>query len=293
MQVAYNLGAFSTDADRLIGILRQNGALLARRGVCLPEPAVFRQPMRDTLSALQGRAASAATATALCDAVTGEAADGLQRLIFSHAHFLAQPERILTPRGPYPFAGDRLGPLVNLFPQAQTEFYFALINPALLIGALVAQLRGRSYAEVMAGLRPEAIRWAPVVEAMVRGARGRPLTVWCNEDLPLVLPEVLRAIAGLSEEDPLAGEDGLLAALLTDDGLARLHDYIASRPPHSVAQRRKVVSAFLEQHARADALEQELPLPGWTEDLVGRITESYAADTTRVAALPGVRFIAP
>lgn len=293
MQVAFHLGAYSTDADQLVQTLRENDRLLRRRGICLPDPIAFRSLLRDTLVALHGHPASAETSIALRDALAADQADGLRRLIFSHGNFLAQPERIITPEGLYPLAGERVAPLANLFPEAQTEFHFALINPALLVLALVTRQRKRSYDEIMAGLSPTALRWTPVVARMVEAAQGRPVTVWCNEDMPLILPEVVRSLAGLAPGDPLTGEDGLLAHLMTDEGLTRMRDYMASRPPQSVAQRRKVVSAFLESHGRPEAREADLSLPGWTDDLAKEIARGYDEDVARISAMPGVTFLHP
>ncbi|MFT3689703.1 hypothetical protein [Paenirhodobacter sp.] len=293
MQVAFHLGAYSTDADQLVRTLHENDRLLRRRGICLPDPIAFRGVLRDTLTALQGQPASAETSSALCDALAVEQADDLRRLVLSHGNFLAQPERIITAEGLYPLAAERIGPLANLFPDAQTEFHFALINPALLVMALVTRQHRRSYDEIMAGLSPTDLTWTPVVARMVEAAQGRRLTIWCNEDMPLILPEVVRAMAGLAATDPLAGEFGMLEQIMTPEGLTRLRDYLASRPPHSVAQRRKVVTAFLESYSLPDARELDLPLPGWTDELVEDITQGYDADVARIAAMPGVTFLHP
>lgn len=293
MQVAFHLGAYSTDADRLVEVLHENDRLLHRRGVFLPDPIAFRTLLRETLLALNGKPATEETSSALCDALAAERADDLRRLIFSHGNFLAQPERIVTADGLYPLAADRIMPLANLFPQAQVSFHFALINPALLLMTLVARQRKRSYEEIMAGQSPTALRWAPVVARMVEAAQGRPFFIWCNEDMPLILPEVARSLAGLSVTDPLSGEDGLIGRMMTADGLTRMRDYIASRPPQSIAQRRKVVTAFLESYGLPEARETEIPLPGWTDALVEDITRAYDEDVARIASMRGVTFVHP
>jgi hypothetical protein len=37
----------------------------------------------------------------------------------------------------------------------------------------------------------------------------------------------------------------------------------------------------------------EVPLPGWTEELIEEITQIYEADTAEIAQIEGVEFIAP
>ncbi len=58
-----------------------------------------------------------------------------------------------------------------------------------------------------------------------------------------------------------------------------------------MAQRRRIVTAFLEKFGRPEALATEIALPGWTEEVVGRLTRSYLADVERIAQMPGVRLL--
>lgn len=126
-----------------------------------------------------------------------------------------------------------------------------------------------------------------------RRPRAARLILWCHEDLPLVLPEVARAMGGLAEEVALPGEDRLLDEIMTAEGLSRLRGYLAQHPPKTVEQRRKVLAAFLDKFVRPEQLEEEVTLPGWDADLVARMTEAYEADVLEIAALEGVTFIAP
>ena len=64
-------------------------------------------------------------------------------------------------------------------------------------------------------------------------------------------------------------------------------------PPQTIAQRRKIVMAFLDKFAVEDQIEMEVPLPGWTEELIEEITQIYEADTAEIAQIEGVEFIAP
>ena len=49
----------------------------------------------------------------------------------------------------------------------------------------------------------------------------------------------------------------------------------------------------LEKYALPDQLEVEIALPGWTQELVDRITANYDRDVAEIAALPGIEFISP
>jgi hypothetical protein len=60
-----------------------------------------------------------------------------------------------------------------------------------------------------------------------------------------------------------------------------------------VAQRRRVVSAFLDKFARPDVVEMSFALPDWTDDMVAVMTETYDRDMAYIASLPGVTMITP
>jgi len=295
MQLVFHLGAHATDDERLIRTLATNPEAMAGAKAHAPAPGVYRTALRDALIALKGRPADAQTQATLRDACLKGARGEVERLVFSYENFLALPEKAIGPSGLYPAAADKLVPLANLFPQAQTEFHIGLLNPALLLVALHARQPGRDFGEMLAGNAPETLRWGPVIERMAAAARrvGASLVLWCNEDLPLVGSEVLRAMSGIDTATPITGELTLVEEIMSKEGARRLRSYITQHPPQSVEQRRKVLMAFLEKFARSEALEAEVPLPGWTADLVARIGAAYEEDVTSFASLDGVRLITP
>ena len=58
-------------------------------------------------------------------------------------------------------------------------------------------------------------------------------------------------------------------------------------------RRRRAVSAFLEAHAIEDEIEDEIDLPGWTDETIEMLTEIYEEDVARIATLPNVTLISP
>lgn len=291
MQVAFHLGAHSTDEDRLVKTLLRNRDVLTAADVAVPSPMRYRMVLRDALVALKGHPADHATQETVLDAVTEQ--DNLRRIVFSHEFFLGIPQRVISEDGFYAMAPAKLAPLANLFPQAETEFHMALMNPAALIPALIARVEGATPETMLSGHDPRSLRWGPVVRAMVKAAAGRRFVIWCHEDTPLIWPEVLRSLAGLPTDQLLSGDFTILATIMAPEGLERLKTYLASHPPQSVTQRRRIVAAFLEKFALPESLEQEIALPGWTEALVEEITAAYDADVAEIAAMLGVEFITP
>lgn len=291
MQVVFHLGAHSTDEDRLIKCLKRNPEALQRAGTIVPWPGRYRLVLRDALLALRGKRADTQYQETILDTVVDE--DEFDRIVFSHDFFMCIPQRVITPQGLYAMVPAKIAPLANILADAQCEFYMATVNPATLIPALIHRIKDATYESVMQGVDPRALRWAPMVRQMAEAAQGRKLVVWSNEDLPLIWPEVLRNLGGLRDEPELDGDFAILGAIMAPEGLERLRAYLTSHPPQTIAQRRKIVTAFLDKFAIEDALEVEVDLPGWTEDLIEEITDIYEADAAEIALIPGVEVIAP
>jgi len=123
----------------------------------------------------------------------------------------------------------------------------------------------------------------------VQDLRGRRLVVWCNEDMPLIFPEVLRHLAGVEADTPLKGEDRLLRTLLTEEGQTALRARLT--PDLDIAARRAATEALLAEFPRPEQLVLDIDLPGWTPELVEEMTEDYRRDVAEIAALPGIEFI--
>ncbi|KEO61602.1 hypothetical protein [Thioclava indica] len=291
MKVVFHLGAHSTDEDQLVRILALNSKALDEYKIAVPQPKKYRMVLRDALVSLHGEPAPLQVQDAIIEACSDQT--DLNRLIFSHEFFLCIPERVITEHGFYTRAASKLGPLANLFPDNETEFHMALINPATLIVQLAKRLPKRSYEQLMAGLDPRDLRWETVIRDMRDAAQGRRFVIWCNEDVPLIWPEVLRSVSGIPAERGLKGDMHYLDQIMQPEGRSRLRSYLKSHPVKSAVQRNKISAAFLAKYAKPEEIELDAPLPGWTEELVAEITAQYDADVASIARLPGVEFIAP
>jgi hypothetical protein len=72
-----------------------------------------------------------------------------------------------------------------------------------------------------------------------------------------------------------------------------MQSYLASHPPQNAAQRRRIVSAFLDKFALAEQINMEVDMPGWTEELLSEISTAYDLDVARMMAMPGVTVLTP
>lgn len=289
MRIVYHLGAHCTDEERLIRCLLKNRAALADQGIVVPAPTRYRRLLRDTAVQLRGAAATIETQALVLEQIMDE--DEAERLILSWDSFLSFPQWVL--RGQlYGFAGERIRAFTQIFPEIEAEFHLAIRNPATFLPALFEKQRGaKSYEEFMEGADPMDLRWSDVVRQIVAQNPGVPLTIWCDEDTPLIWPEVLQAVAGFADGTGLEDTDELLSLIMAGDGLARMRGYLASHPPSSAGQRRRVVSAFLDKFALPERVAMSFSMPGWSQDTVEEMTRRYQDDIAAIAQIPGVRMI--
>ena len=294
MRIVYHLGAHCTDEDRLLRCLLKNRGQLAGEGIVVPGPNRYRNLLRDTAISLKGQTASRETQTLVLDQIMDE--DNAERLILSWDSFLSYAPWVLD-GALYPAAAARIRSFSQIFPEHEPEFHLGIRNPATFLPALFEKQkadpkRGKPYADFIKGVDIFTLRWSDVIEHVLDENPGVPLTVWCDEDTPLIWPEVLQAVGGYSAAITLEDADELLAQLMSAEGLQRMTAYLATHATPTPPLRRRVVSAFLDKFALPDRIEMEFELPGWTDDTVTTLTAAYEQDVARIAAMPGVTFIA-
>lgn len=288
MQIVFHLGVHCTDEERLLKCLLKNRGLLAAQGIAVPGPARYRALVRDTAVNLDGQAASPDTQALVLDQILEQGT--ADRLVLGWDSFLAFPLWAL--RGTlYSGAGERARALAKVFPDHGIEFHIGLRNPASFLPALLAMQRGRSYDEMMRGLHPQDLFWSDPVGDIVACNPDATVTVWCDEDTPLLWPDILQAVAGHAPDTVLEDTDDLLASILTPYGFRRMTHHLATRASGSPADRRRIVAAYLKRHALPDRMEMPVDLPGWSVALIEALTAQYDADLARIADLPGVRLI--
>lgn len=288
MRIVYHLGAHCTDEDRLVRCLLKNRGVLADQGIIVPSPTRYRKLMRDTAVQLRGQAASEETQALILEQIMEEVE--AERLILSWDSFLSFPAWAV--RGSlYIFAGERIRAFTQIFPDIEAEFHLAIRNPATFLPALQAKVNGKGHEDVLANMDPLYLRWSDAVQQILARNPGVPLTIWCDEETPLIWPEVLQQVSGHAPGTSLVDDDELLSMIMSDIGMARMKAYCAEHPPQSVAQRRRIVTAFLEKFARPDRIEMEIDMSGWTEAIVEDMTARYLEDVDRIRRLPGVTLI--
>jgi len=94
-------------------------------------------------------------------------------------------------------------------------------------------------------------------------------------------------VSGVDPLPPITGGFDLLSAIMQPEGMKRFLSYLKTHPPQTEAQKRRIIAAFLDKYAVAEEVEEELDLPGWTDDLVAEMTDIYEADVEEIARMEG------
>lgn len=244
MRIVYHLGVHCTDEDRLVRCLLKNRSVLADQGISVPSPTRYRKLLRDTAIQLRGATASEDTEAMILDQIMDEGR--AERLILSWTSFLSFPAYAVGDML-YSDGGKRIRAFTQIFPDIEAEFHIALRNPATFLPDLRERAKGKGHEDILQDVDVLRLRWSDTVREIKVENPGVPITVWCDEDTPLIWPEVLQAVSGHGPETELEDTDELLGQLMTEAGLARYHAYCTEHPPQSVSHRRWIVTAFLEK----------------------------------------------
>ncbi|MCT8159935.1 hypothetical protein KVX96_07525 [Pseudoruegeria sp. SHC-113] len=291
MQVAIHLGAHSTDGDRLIKGMLKNRDILSEQGIVAPAPTRYRTMIRETMQALNNARPNDDAQQALFDDLVED--EGATRLLLSNEHFICVQQKVLEHGTLYARAGDKIAGLTNLFHGHEVEFFLAIANPATFLPTIAARVKNKSFAEWYGMTDASALLWSDVITRIRAANPSAPLTVWCNEDTPLIWPQVMREFAGVDHGTEFVGRYEVLAQIMKKEGMRRFKEYLETHPPVTEVHLRRIMAAFLDKYAIEDAIEVELDLPGWTEEDVDRLSDIYEEDVDLIARMPGVTFLAP
>lgn len=291
MQIIFHTGAHSTDDERLFKCLLRNKDALYSKGIAIPGPSVYRQILKEAFQALETSTPADNARDVLLEEILDE--QTADRVFLSNSHFFGSQRHALIDGVLYPYAEARLRQMGQLFNFDQVEMFMAIRNPATFVPAILKNANNRRIKDVLSSCDPRDLRWSDMIGRLRDAAPNVPMTIWCNEDLPLIWGQVIREMAGIDPSAPIEGSFSLLEEIMTSEGMERFRAYVQQQPDLNEMQLRRIIAAFLDKFADEDAIEEELDLPGWTEDLVDEMTENYDEDVFQIQRIPGVNFITP
>jgi hypothetical protein len=111
-----------------------------------------------------------------------------ERLILSNAYFFGAPRAAVRRGILHPFAAERIAQIRKLFPDDGIEMFMALRYPAPLLTAIFEHSPKPSMTSYLDVDEPCDIFRSDTMHAIRNAAPDFTITVWCNEDTPLLWP---------------------------------------------------------------------------------------------------------
>jgi hypothetical protein len=289
--IAYHLGAPQTDNFQLFRSLRKDPDLMNDSGVLVRRPKKYRKLIDQALEKNNKQELTAQDQELLLSTLTNQRAVG--RVVLTNSRFLGVQSWMFHQAIFYQNAGLRTNELRNLFPANPCEFYLAIKNPATFVPEAFATQDVKIYGEFIGGIDLLSVRWSTVIERIQQANPDCPITVWCNEDTPIIWSTVLAEVSAVDLSTVFTGDLDIIRDIISTEGFDRLDHYLSERSSLNEMQRRRVKAVFLEKFVLEDAVDVEIDLPGWTDELVDHLTDIYEDDIEQIARMPGINFISP
>lgn len=291
MKLVLHVGVHFTEEDRLMKCLLRNAEEFAARGVMVPGHGRYRGILRETLNAMATAPASEMAREVLVDAFMDDVE--ADRVILSDPNFFRTPKTAVEGGVFYPAGPVRMARMVQIFEPDDIEIYMAIRNPAALLPVLYSKSDNQNLAAFFGEEDPRDMLWSDMIAKLREAVPNVPITVWCSEDAPLIWAHIIKQMAGLADDEKITGAFDLLNSIMSVEGMKRFRAYLKTQPDLTESQKRRAISAFLTKYGIDEELEEELDMPGWTEEVVEDMTETYDEDLQRIAMIPGVRVLMP
>lgn len=289
MKLVLHVGVHFTEEDRMMKCLLRNADDFAAEGVMVPGHGKYRAILRDTLNAMVSAPPSEMARDVLVDAFLDDS--DATRVILSDANFFRTPKTAVQEGMLYPSAPVRMMRMAQIFEQDEVEIFMGIRNPATLLPVLYGKAENPDPAAFWGGRDPRDILWSETVSLLREAVPNVPITIWCNEDTPLIWAHIIRQMAGLPDDQKIIGGFDLLSSIMSTEGMKRVRAYLKDHPIMTEHQKRRAIAAFLDKYALEGEVEEELDMAGWTDDVVDEMTEIYDEDVAKIAEMPGVRVL--
>lgn len=293
MQVILHTGAHCTDDDKLLRCLLRNAGDWRHEGIAVPGPGKYRQMLSDLVNNLAQTAPDPDARDIVLDSILAQDPEQVERLLLSHENLFSVPKLLFGGGRLYRKAEQRLRTLCQLFHGDEIELFIGLRNPATFLPAVYAATPHEDFSTFLNGVDPAHVVWSDLIRRLRTDVPEVHITVWCNEDTPLIWGQILREMAGIELTRKIIGSFDVFASIVSREGMDRFRAFLKEHPNINEIQKRRVMTAFLGKYVLDDEVEEELDLPGWDEDYVDALTQIYEDDIDVISRMPGVRMIAP
>lgn len=291
MKIVLHAGAHCTDEGRIARTLLRNRPDFLADRISVPPQSNYTVLLREAIHALDRSAPAEDSQEVLLDTILQQ--DEADRIILTNDNFFGTPRMTMQQGQFYPEAEDRVGALRQLLPDCEIELFLAIRDPGTFIPAIHATANKAPFEVLLNQTDPGTLRWSHLITRLREAEPEVPITVWCNEDSPLIFGHLIRTMAGLPENAKLKGAFDLLSDIMSTEGMKRFRAYFAQNPTMTEAQKQRAMTAFLKKYAIEDKVEEDLELPDWPIEVFEYLTDAYEEDAEAIAKIDGVRLLTP
>lgn len=261
---------------------------LEERGVYVPRPRRYRDLLAARVAAFDGTPASPEDLNGMLGLDQLDP-DGDPHFVL-RATEMMQPPPYFCPAGDWFYdIGPRAAQYRSVLAPAPVTFMISLCNPAVMLSQAWAS--GDYPGIDVIAPDPFELRWAGVLRELRQNCPDVPIIAWSAEESPMIWGRVLKAAARTETEFGDDAQMHVANGLMSDEGAARLVDYLKSHPDMPDALRARVIGIYLKRFAREEDVTTEIVMPGWSDAVQARMDRHYAADLDEVAQIDGVTLI--
>lgn len=291
MQIAYHIGVNCTDEERLLKSVLRNASALLAQDIVVPGPSKYRRLLRETIHGLDGAPPKRDTRDILLDAIVEE--DDARRVVMSNDNFIAIPKRIFDDGRFYPQTESKVRGLTRLFPEDEISFFIAIRHPAGFLQDVARLAEAPRLRDLLGLLSPLDLRWSDLVARIRTAAPRARVYTWCNEDSPIIWPDLILLLTGADPATPLSGGLDMAGRILTREGLSALQSTLTQSPRMGRIARHEAIADAIEAHGKAEMMEDAVSFPELSAELIAKMTETYEEDIAALDAMDGVTLILP
>ena len=293
MRITLHIGAHHTRTPRLVGAIKSSGRALSRFNIATPSPTHYRPIISTELARLDGLPPIIDEEDAVLAQILSDAPDSAH-LIMINEDWAGDRATMFKGGQLYTGIADSVSRVVELFSQHDVHISMGIRNPAFLINAaLSVPSTPASLNWFLKSNDPMDLSWVAPVDALQKALPDVPLTLWCEEDTPLIWPRIIRQIANIPDDTPIVGGLAALTDALKPEGITRFRAFLRNHTLTSPQQYERAVLAFLDKYANESVMTASCSVPGWTAQTVHDLSLNYEDDIATLAARETVTFILP
>lgn len=292
MHVNLHIGMHFSRTSRLVKSVRLNAANFARHGIVAPPVMAYRPVIAETLAHLDGMPPTRDESRALVREIMGDA--DARRAVLIDEEWAGPIETAFDDEMLYAGMGENVRRVRELLQTEEVSLSLALINPATYVAGVLGVNRAAGKARwFVRNIPPETISWQLSIDRLLATVPDVPVTIWAEEDAPLIWSRALRHISGLPEGTAVRAHLMALQEILAPEGMKRLMTFLQKFPLTDPVATERAILAFLDKYDAAPVYGPQGGIEGWDDAALATITARYEADIARLAEYPRVTVIQP